>query len=200
MRGICRQNFLHSTFPILAVLLAASLAAFGQSLGDAARQTREQKAAQQSTAPPPQVITNAEMPKDPDAVTTASGEGQGESPETGVPAGKLNERQRAHRRLADQRTAAQRAAEQRAAAQWKEKILQQENVVADLRMRADQLKALIRRANVTTYNDMPYNREQARHLQRLAEVQLQLDQQRRKLEDLQEAARHAGMHTLVYDP
>jgi hypothetical protein len=102
--------------------------------------------------------------------------------------------------MADQRTAAQRAAEQRVAAQWKEKILQQENIVADLRMRADQLKALIRRANVTTYNDMPYNREQAWHLQRLAEVQLQLDQQRRKLEDLQEAARHAGMHTVVYDP
>jgi hypothetical protein len=32
------------------------------------------------------------------------------------------------------------------------------------------------------------------------QVQMQLNEQRRKLDQMQDAARHAGMHTLVYDP
>jgi hypothetical protein len=44
------------------------------------------------------------------------------------------------------------------------------------------------------------NRYQVRKLERLAQLQQQLDQQKKKLEDMQEAARHAGMHTAVYDP
>jgi hypothetical protein len=35
---------------------------------------------------------------------------------------------------------------------------------------------------------------------RLAQMQLQLDEQRRKLDQMQESARRAGMHTQVYDP
>jgi hypothetical protein len=31
-------------------------------------------------------------------------------------------------------------------------------------------------------------------------MQQQLDEQKRKLDQMQEAARHAGMHTAVYDP
>jgi hypothetical protein len=47
---------------------------------------------------------------------------------------------------------------------------------------------------------MAQNQYQARQLERLAQMQLQLNQQKKKLEDMQEAARHAGMHTAVYDP
>lgn len=46
----------------------------------------------------------------------------------------------------------------------------------------------------------PYNRYQARQLERVAQMQQQLDEQKRKLDRMQEAARHAGMHTAVYDP
>jgi hypothetical protein len=34
----------------------------------------------------------------------------------------------------------------------------------------------------------------------VAEIQLQVDEQKRALVDMQEAARQAGMHTVVYDP
>jgi hypothetical protein len=34
----------------------------------------------------------------------------------------------------------------------------------------------------------------------MAQIQQQLDEQKRKLVEMQEAARHAGMHTAVYDP
>jgi len=37
-------------------------------------------------------------------------------------------------------------------------------------------------------------------LQRMAQIQQQLEEQKRKLVEMQEAARHAGMHTAVYDP
>jgi len=39
-----------------------------------------------------------------------------------------------------------------------------------------------------------------RQLQRVAQIQLRLDEQKMKLDQMQEAARHAGMHSAVYDP
>ena len=107
--------------------------------------------------------------------------------------------------LAEQRAAQQRANQQRAAAQWKKNILQQKATVANLRMRVDRLKASLRFSDPnyngsSDYAGMSYNRYQARQREKLAQLQQQLDGQKRKLEDMQEAARHAGMHTLVYDP
>jgi hypothetical protein len=37
-------------------------------------------------------------------------------------------------------------------------------------------------------------------MERLAQMQMQLDEQRRRLDQMQESARHAGMHTQVYEP
>jgi hypothetical protein len=37
-------------------------------------------------------------------------------------------------------------------------------------------------------------------MQRVTQMQEMLDQQRRRLYLMQNAARHAGMHTSVYDP
>jgi hypothetical protein len=76
-------------------------------------------------------------------------------------------------------------------------------------MRVDKLKASIHFVDPNNYYPYDYysayagvqeNRYQARQLERLAQMQQQLDQQRKKLEEMQEAARHAGMHTPVYDP
>jgi predicted RNase H-like nuclease (RuvC/YqgF family) len=145
----------------IAVLLAST--AYGQALGDVARENREKKAADASTA---------------DAA-----------------AGNTVADQRAARRAAEQRLA-----EQRAAGQWKRQILAQENKVATLQARIDQLNALIRSAYGTVQYEPPYNRYQARQLQRVAQMQEQLDEQKIKLEQMQEAARHADMHTAIYDP
>lgn len=200
-----------------------SVAAFGQlqSLGDIARENREKKAAEASSSTPPKVITNKNLPKDPDASPSddssatpststsdspfsekAAAQASNERPSTEQrpPQHPSTEQRSAERQLAEQHAAQQRANERRMAAQWKRRILQQENIVANLRAQADQLRASIHFANVSTYNDMPFSRYQARQMERLRQVQHHLEYQQRKLEDMQEAARHAGMHTLVYDP
>ena len=52
---------------ISAIALLMSSAAYGQSLGDVARANREKQNAENTSAAQPRVITNANLPKDPDA-------------------------------------------------------------------------------------------------------------------------------------
>src|SRR5258708_39452439 len=166
-----------------SIALLMSSAAYGQSLGDVARQNREKQSAQDaSSAAKPKVITNANLPKDPDA-SEEPAEAQSEPSASG--------------KAADHRSAQQRLAEQRVADRWKRQILAQENKMANLQARIDQLNASIRSAGGSVQYEGPYNRYQARQLQREAQIQLQLDEQKMKLDQMQEAARHAGMHTVV---
>ena len=190
MRRLSTQRFhLHILLGILSLLLLATRAAYGQSLGDVARETREKKAAAASTTPP-KVITNADLPKDPNGDASPSA-GESQTPTAPSPESAASRR----------KAAEQRAAEQRAAEQWKKKILAQKDTIASLQARVDKLKASIYFLDPNVYYDaFVYNQYQARKLERLAELQRQLDQQKQELEDMQEAARHAGMHTPVYDP
>jgi len=169
---------------ICAIALLMSSVAYGQSLGDIARENREKKTDDASAAQQ-KVITNADLPKDPDA-NEEPAEAQSEAS--------------ASRQAADHRSAQQRLAEQRAAEQWERQILAQKNKMATLQARIDQLNASIRSAGGSVQYEGPYNRYQARQLQRVAQIQLQLDEQKMKLDQMQEAARHAGMHSAVYDP
>ena len=170
---------------ISAIALLMSSAAYGQSLGDIARANREKQNAENTSAAQPRVITNANLPKDPDANQEPAEAQSGTN---------------ASSTAADHRSAQQRLAEQRAADQWKRQILAQKNKMATLQARIDQLNESIRSAGGSVEYEGPYNRHQARQLQRVAQIQLQLDEQNMKLDQMQEAARHAGMHTLVYDP
>ena len=170
---------------ISAIALLMSSAAYGQSLGDIARANREKQNAENTSAAQPRVITNANLPKDPDANQEPAEAQSGTN---------------ASSTAADHRSAQQRLAEQRAADQWKRQILAQKNKMATLQARIDQLNGSIRSAGGSVQYEGPYNRYQARQLQRVAQIQLQLDEQEMKLDQMQEAARHAGMHTLVYDP
>jgi hypothetical protein len=170
---------------ILAIALLMISAAYGQSLGDIARANREKQNAENASAAQPKVITNANLPKDPDA---------NEEPAEAPSGASVNST------AADHRSAQQHLAEQRAADQWKRQILAQENKMAILQARIDQLNASIRSASGSVQYEGPYNRYQARQLQRVAQIQLRLDGQKMKLDQMQEAARHAGMHSAVYDP
>ena len=170
---------------ILAIALLMISAAHGQSLGDIARANREKQNAENASAAQPRVITNANLPKDPEA-----NEERVEAP-SGASVNST---------AADHRSAQQRLAEQRAADQWKRQILAQENKMAILQARIDQLNASIRSAGGSVQYEGPSNRYQARQLRRVAQIQMQLDEQKTKLDQMQEAARHAGMHSAVYDP
>jgi predicted RNase H-like nuclease (RuvC/YqgF family) len=176
---------------VFAIALFVNSAAYGQSLGDIARENREKQSAQDaSSAAKPKVITNANLPKDPDA---------NQEP-TEAQSGASVSSKAADRHLADDRSAQQRLADQRFADQWKRQILAQENKMATLQARIDQLNASIRSAGGSVQYEGPYNRYQARQLRRVAQIQAQLDEQKMKLDQMQEAARRAGMHTAVYDP
>jgi hypothetical protein len=180
---VMRRMFLK----LSAIALLMNLAAYAQSLGDVARENREKQNAEAASGTQPKVITNQDLPADPDGY-------QG-PPET-EPAADTG---RAADHRLEQRLAQQSLAEQRTGEQFKRQILTQENRIAELQDRIDLLNASIHSVGSVQY-DRPSNRYQARQLLRVAQMQQQLDEQRRKLATMQEAARHAGMHTVVYDP
>jgi hypothetical protein len=82
--------------------------------------------------------------------------------------------------------------------QWRQRVIEQENRVASMQARIDQLNAAAHSGGASAQG--PYNRYQARQMERAQQMQQQLDEQKRRLESMQEAARRQGMHTQVYDP
>src|SRR5258708_39428923 len=102
----------------IALLMGSGV--YGQSLGDIARENREKKT-EDAAAAQPKLITNADLPKDPDANQEPRQEPSG----TGAAASS---------KAADHRSAEKRLAEQRAA-DWKRQILAQKNKMAVLQAR-----------------------------------------------------------------
>jgi len=167
---------------LLASALLMALAAYGQSLGDVARANHEKQNPGNESVKQPVVITNDDLEKGPQSDDTK-------------PTAARNAGNKAVRRPAGE----QQPLDQRAAAQWKKQILAQKEKLVTLQAKIDQLNALIHPPGSAQFEGPP-NRDQARRLQRVAEIQLQLDAEKRKLVEMQEEARHAGMHTAVYDP
>jgi hypothetical protein len=176
---------------ILAIALFTNLAAYGQSLGDIARENREKQAAYEASGVKPTVITNKDLPATPP--TPAYDDG---TPMTAVSGnGKAFSHPQSDRRQAQQNLAGERMGEQ-----WRGRIEAQQSRIANLQVRIDQLNATIRATGGTVQYDQPYSRGEAVALQRVAQLQYQLEEQRRKLDAMQDAARHSGMHTTTYDP
>jgi hypothetical protein len=189
---------------VVAIALLMGSAAFGQSLGDIARENREKQNAQDAStpAPKPKVITNKDLPKDPDGDVAPEAAAVGHiapnapantAANTGANNGSAN-------RAAERHYAQQRAAEERAAEQWKRQIVAQKTKMANLQARIDQVQASIRAANGEVQAEQAFNHYQARQLQQVALMQQQLNEQRIRLDQMQDEARRAGMHTVVYDP
>jgi len=162
---------------VVAITLGMGLAAHGQSLADIARANRDK---QNVAATPPTVITNDDIEALPQGgVQRPAGAAAANKPARG-PSGPT-------------------PIDQQAAAQWKRQILAQEDKLATLQARVDQLNALIHPAGTAQFNG-PYTRYQTTQMERLADIQLQLNEQKKKLAEMQDEARRAGMHTTVYDP
>jgi hypothetical protein len=123
----------------LAIALFMSSVAYGQSLGDIARENREkQNAEAASPTTTPKVITNKDLPKDPNPNPGPSATPLGTSEDIS---------KGAENRAEDRHFADQRLAEQHAADQWKRQIRAQKNKAARLQARIDQLHASIHAAN-----------------------------------------------------
>ncbi len=169
------RNFLF----IVAIALGVSGAAQGQALGDVARANREKQTSANSGTGQPAVITTDDLEQGSTVSDAQHPAGAGKTPRAAV--------------------TGQEAIDPRAAAQGKKQIIAQQDKIATLQRRADEINALIHPAGTAQFNG-PYNKYQTTQMERLAAVQLQLDEQRKKLAEMQEDARRAGMHTTVYDP
>jgi len=96
---------------ILLIALSISSFAYGQSLGDIARENREKQTANDaSSTAKPKVITNKDLPKDPEPNT---GPSEAQSGANTTASTKAAENRSAERHFAEQRQAEQRQAERR---------------------------------------------------------------------------------------
>lgn len=151
---------------------------YGQSLGDVARQQRQNQQAKKDQ-PAPKVITNEDLP--------------GHSQDT---SGDTSDSEKAVPRP---EVAPHHAS--RSAARWTAEIEAQKHSIAALQSQMERLNSTIRFAEVSgAYNAGQYNERQLHKQEQVQRMQEQLDQQRKRLEDMQEAARKDGFGNAVYDP
>ena len=177
-------------FALLTILFFTSVffmsvAAFSQSLGDVARANREKQNQANASAPQAAVITTDDL----DAGSS-------------VPTAAAKPSKAASGKSSNTASAARTSGEEidpKLAAEWKRKIVAQKSKVQTLQAQIDQLNAQIHPPGGAAF-DGPPSRDQAHRMQRVAEIQVQLDEQKRMLAEMQEEARRAGMHTAVYDP
>jgi hypothetical protein len=176
------RTFVRSCMMAL-MLSGVALAQSGESLGDVARTNRANQQAQATAGTLPKVITNTDLPADPPAVPESS------------PSDPMTEVSGVNRpnRYADQQLSNRLAGEQRTAGQWRARIQEQENRIAGLQSRIDRVNAAVHNSVGTAQYDAPVNRYQAVQMERLAMMQQMLDQQKRRLAMMEDAARRAGM-------
>lgn len=163
---------------LMAFLVSA---APGQSLGDVARQ---QRATENSRSNHAKVVTDEDMPAHQESIEAEEDDDAADSPD--VASG-------------DPDTSAESVTQK--GEQWKAKIQAQKDTVAALQAQFDRLNESIHFVEANRYsNGMQYNQHQLRKQQEARQMQKQLDEQKKKLEDMQEAARREGFGNKVYDP
>jgi hypothetical protein len=159
-----------------ALVIALGALGYGQSLGDVAREERQKQDAKKVKATL-KVITNEDLPEHPDSDGgTASSQARSES----VPSRPMGSKP---------------------AAQWKAEISAQRKSVEDLQNQIDQLNSSIHFApGNCVRNCVEWNQLQVEKQDEVQHMHAELEQQKKKLEDMQEAAREEGYGNAVYEP
>lgn len=187
-----------------ALMLLAGVAA-AQSVADVARQTRKEHAHK----PAPKVFTNDNLPLNapisvtgqppaPDQQSAQAGD-SGTQAAAGDNAGKDTKPDADKKTYAEKRDAAMK--------EWKQKFAQQKQQIALLEREINVLQGEYRLRAAAYYadagnalrNQAEWAKEDRDYRARLDAKQKQLDQAKQKLEDMQEAARKAGMPNSVAD-
>jgi C4-dicarboxylate-specific signal transduction histidine kinase len=180
-----RSGLIFVLFPAVVVSLFAGTVCGqdSQSLGDLARQQRQQKE-QSKTAPgkdvkTSKIITNEEIPErsGPASVPAMRGHEAGSSMPASSNEAKLP------------------------AEHWKSQILAQKNQIDSLQRQVDEINESIRFAPANCVEGcVGWNERQREKQQRVERMQEQLEEQKRRLDDLQDSARKQGYGSSVYDP
>jgi hypothetical protein len=166
-----------------SVFVGTACAQDSPSLGDLARQQRQQKA-QSKPAPTKdartsKVITNEEIPEHAGSPPAATSRGEGSRSPMPVPSKEAKQ----------------------PAEHWRSQILAQKNQIASLQRQVDEINESIRFAPANcAENCVGWNKRQRQKQQRVERMQAQLQEEKRRLEDLQDAARKQGYGSSVYDP
>jgi hypothetical protein len=152
-----------------------------QSLGDAARQARQQKqpaqngssqtASTQSPSKARHVITNEEIPEQPEAASSTTHSGD---------------------------SAANTTAAKRGPEYWKAQILRGKSAVTLLQRSIDSLSNSIHFLDANYENHVQWNERQRE--KQLDVMKTQLADLQKRLEEMQETARRQGYGSSVYDP
>jgi hypothetical protein len=175
----CRICLLFTATILLIAMNANSQEAL--TLGDLARQQRQQKE-QSKTAPAKdakssKVITNEEIPEHAEAGSLHKVSAQ------------------------ENTTAAASNGPKISAEQWKAQIVAQKTQVVSLQNQIDELNESIRFAPPNCVaNCVGWNERQREKQQRAERMQAQLEDQKKRLDDMQESARKQGYGSSVYDP
>jgi hypothetical protein len=162
---------------VLSIALAMGSVAYGQSLGDVAKENREKQKAKAAAATAKlKVITNEDLPANPVAMSEDE-EGKTRPTTSPVPSAGMS------------------------AEQWKSLILSRKNGIAAQQAQIDKLSDSIHYVTASLYsNGLQHNEHQAQKQQSVGQMKQQLEEQKKSLAELQEAARQAGMGSAVYDP
>jgi len=167
-----------------------------ESLGDVARETREQKRAKEAqskdalandtegksaVSKTPKVITNEEIPEHPEESPVTS--------ESLSPSGNAS------------LEASPSNGTKPSAEQWKAQIQAQKNIVASLKADTERLEKSIQFApgNCVT-GCVQWNERQKRKQDQVEQLKADLEQQQHRLDTMQETARRQGYGSSVYEP
>jgi hypothetical protein len=185
MRQICGRFVQLLAVVFVFVWLAAAQDA--PSMGDVARQARQQKQnkdAQSKTSPAsktPKVITNEEIPEHPEGADEVSSSGNEAGPETSAPSV-----------AGGAKTSPE---------QWKTAIRAQKNVISSLQTSIDKVNESIQFAPGNCVSGcVQWNERQKQKQQEVERMKSNLDTQKKNLEKMQELARQQGYGSTVYDP
>lgn len=148
------------------------------SLGDVARQQRQQESAVQANGNAPKAYTNADLakPSDSDAKVETTNTRKAPLP---VPSSQPRE----------------------SAARWKAQIRAQENQITALQDRIDRMHRSIHFANDCAMGwCVGWNQRQVKKQEQIESLREQLNEQKEHLAQMQEAARRQGYGSSVYEP
>ena len=165
---------------IAAIFLFTGFAASqdSPSLGVLARQQRQQKAADAQDGKTSKVITNEQIPEHPERAALAA------------------KAKHADNFASDDSGEAKQSAEH-----WKSQIMSQKHQVASLQREIDDLNESIRFAPANcAANCVGWNERQREKQERVERMRGQLDDEKHRLDDMQETARKQGYGSAVYDP
>ena len=211
-----QRTLMQRTSRIFAIAVLMSAAAYAQSLGEIARENKEkQAAAADSNAAKPKVITNQDLGEGPEgrpdlrvtrpapgagyarAWSQGSGQslGQGSAGQGWRQGGPMGQQGMGQQGMGQQAMGQQAMGGQHGE-QMRQQIQEQENRVASLQARIDQMNASAHSSGASTG---AYSRSQSWQLERAAQMQRQLDEQKQRLDMMEEQARRVGTHSSVFD-